>query len=296
MQEEFLSCTLCPRECKINRYNQLGFCKAPPKIKIARVHLHLYEEPCLTGKYGSGTIFFSHCNLNCIFCQNEQISHQGNGKEVTIEEFANICLDLQAKKATNINLVTPTFYVPLIKKGLILAKEKGLTIPIVYNTSGYEKVETLKLLEGLIDIYLPDFKYYDDFYAKKFSNVNNYSKYTKLAIEEMIRQTKKLKFTNGILKKGVIVRILVLPKLSFDAKKTINYLYQKYQDNIYISIMNQYTPMKKLKYENLNHKLDEKEYQSVLEYALSLGIKNAYIQEEGTQDKSFIPDFTNPNF
>lgn len=296
MKEEFISCNLCPRSCNINRYTTKGFCKAPAKIKIARVHRHMFEEPCLTGKYGSGTIFFSHCNLNCIFCQNEEISHQGIGKEVSIEEFANLCIRLQNEKATNINLVTPTFYVPLIKDGLKLAKEKGLNIPIVYNTSGYEKVETLKMLEGLIDIYLPDFKYYDDLYAKKFSNVKDYSKYAKLAINEMVRQTKKPKFKNNILKKGVIVRILVLPKLSFDAKKIIKYLHKTYKDDIYISIMNQYTPMKKTIYENLNHKLENKEYQNIIEYAIKLDIKNAYIQEEGTQEKSFIPDFKNPNF
>ena len=288
------NCNICPRNCKVNRNkNELGFCKAGNKIKIARYSLHYWEEPCISGKRGSGTIFFSGCNLKCIFCQNYDISFHNNGKEITIERFADICIELQNKKALNINLVTPTIYLPLIKEGLILAKKKGLKIPIVYNTSGYESVESLKELEGLIDIYLPDFKYYDNEIAKNFSSCNNYFEVTSKALEEMYRQVGKPKFKSNIMKKGVIVRHLLLPNHLDDSKKIIKYLYNNYKDNIYISIMNQYTPVRKIeKYKELNSTVKEKEYDELIDYALDLGVKNAFIQEGETCKESFIPDFT----
>ena len=290
------SCTLCPRNCKINRHVTTGYCMAKDKIKIARAALHYWGEPCISGKNGSGTIFFSNCNLKCIFCQNYEISTGNIGQEITIEKFSNICIDLQNKKALNINLVTPTHFVPLIIEGIKLARKKGLKIPIVYNTSGYENIETIKMLNGYIDIYLPDLKYYSDFYAIKYSNCKNYFKFASQAIEEMYNQVGKPIFEKGILKKGVIVRHLILPNLTKDSKRILKYLYEKYNDNIFISIMNQYTNIKKLEYDNLNRTITNKEYNDVINYACDLGIKNAYIQKGKTQKKSFIPDFKSQKF
>lgn len=286
-------CNICPRNCNVNRNkNEYGFCRAGNKLKIARYSLHYWEEPCISGDNGSGTIFFSGCNLRCIFCQNYEISTNNKGKEITIEEFSDICLKLQENKANNINLVTPTIYLPLIKEGLILAKKKGLKIPIVFNSSGYESVESLKELEGLIDIYLPDFKYYDDTLGEKFSNVKNYSSITKDAIKEMYRQVGKPKFKNDLMVKGVIVRHLLLNTHIDDSKKIIDYLYKTYKDNIYISIMNQYTPVRHIeKYDELNHTVSDKEYDELINYACDLGITKAFIQEGETFKESFIPDF-----
>ena len=292
-----MKCNLCPRNCNVDRSKTLGFCKAPNKLKIARADLYYYEEPCISGKDGSGTIFFSYCNLKCIFCQNYEISSDHIGKFITVDKFSDICLDLQNKGALNINLVTPTHYIDLIKEGLILAKKKGLTIPIVYNTSSYEKVDSLKLLEGLIDVYLPDFKYYNDDIAIKYSSAYNYVNIAKDAIEEMYRQVGPCKFDkNGIIKKGVIVRHLLLPNMEEDSKKIIKYLYDTYKDNIYMSIMNQYTPIKKLEYKELNEKVKKSIYDEVIDYAYDLGIRNAFIQVGKTQKKSFIPDFKSQEF
>jgi len=291
MKELLNECTLCPRECKVNRNkNEIGYCRASNKIKIGGYHLHMWEEPVLTGKNGSGTIFFSYCNLGCVYCQNYDISFNNVGEEITIERFKDICLELQSMGATNINLVTPTHYIPLIKEGLILAKENGLNIPIVYNTSAYEKVESLKLLEGLIDIYLPDFKYYDNTLGK-YSNVTNYFEVASAAIEEMYRQVGEPKYKNDTLEKGLIVRHLVLPHHSDDSKKIIKYLYEKYKDNIILSIMNQYTNIKKLKYKELNDKVTNNEYDSIINYAIELGIENCFIQEDESQSESFVPKF-----
>ena len=291
MKEELNSCTLCPRECKVNRNNkELGFCRASNKIKIGGYHLHMWEEPILSSDKGSGTIFFSYCNLGCIYCQNYQISHICNGEEISVERFNNICLELQNMGANNINLVTPTHYIPLIKEGLIQAKKQGLTIPIVYNTSGYEKVSSLKSLEGLIDIYLPDFKYYDNNLGK-YSNVSNYYDIATKAIEEMYRQVGKPKYNNELLIKGLIVRHLVLPGHIEDSKKIIKYLYTKYHDNIILSIMNQYTPIKELKYKELNRRVTVQEYNELIDYAYDLGVRNCFTQEEESQSDSFIPNF-----
>ena len=291
MKEELNSCTLCPRECKVNRNNkELGFCRASNKIKIGGYHLHMWEEPILSTDKGSGTIFFSYCNLGCIYCQNYQISHICKGEEISIECLSNICLELQEMGPNNINLVTPTHYIPLIKEGLILAKKQGLTIPIVYNTSGYEKVSSLKSLEGLIDIYLPDFKYYDNNLGK-YSNVSNYYDIATRAIEEMYRQVGKPKYNNELLIKGLIVRHLVLPGHIEDSKKIIKYLYTKYHDNIILSIMNQYTPIKELKYKELNRRVTVQEYNELIDYAYDLGVRNCFTQEEESQSDSFIPNF-----
>lgn len=284
------SCTLCPRNCKVNRYEQFGYCKAPGKLKLALASLHNWEEPCISGDFGSGTIFFSNCNMGCVYCQNYKIS-SGYGKMITVKRFAQICIELQNKKAHNINLVTPTPYVPLIIKGIREAKGLGLYIPIVYNTSSYENVETIKMLNKTVDIYLADLKYYEDKYAVKYSNTSNYFEYATKAIEEMYNQVGTPIIKNGLMKKGVIVRILLLPGLLEDAKKIIKYLYDKYRDDIFISIMNQYTPVRKLKFEELNNKVSEESYNELINYACDLGITNAFIQEGETQLESFIPNF-----
>ena len=291
MEKLFNECTICPRECKVNRNNnELGYCRASNQMKIGGYHLHMWEEPIITGTNGSGTIFFSYCNLVCVYCQNYDISINHIVEEITINRFAEICLELQNMNAENINLVTPTHYIPLIKEGLILAKKKGLTIPIVYNSSCYEKVESLKLLEGLIDIYLPDFKYYNNNLGK-YSKVNNYFEIASLALEEMYRQVGTPVYKNNILKKGVIVRHLVLPHHIEDSKKVLLYLYHKYQDNIIISIMNQYTVVRKLKYKELNDKVLSKDYNNLINYAYNIGIRNCFVQEEESQSESFIPIF-----
>ena len=293
----FKKCNLCPRNCNINRETEYGFCHANNKLKIARAALHFFEEPCISGTKGSGAIFFTYCNLKCIFCQNYEISANFIGKEITIDKFSDICLSLQKQGANNINLVTPTHYIPLIKEGLILAKSKGLKIPIIYNTGGYEKVSSLKLLEGLIDIYLPDLKYYSKDLSLKYSFCKDYFSYAKKAILEMYRQVGKPIFDkNGIIKKGVIVRHLVLPNNKEDSKKILSYLYNTYGNNIYISLMNQYTPIRRVKYNELNRTLTKQEYYELIDYACNLGIENCFVQEEGTQKKSFIPDFKNQVF
>lgn len=291
MEELLNKCMLCPRTCGVNRNNnELGYCRASNKIKIGGYHLHMWEEPIITGENGSGTIFFSYCNLGCVYCQNYDISFNNVGEEITIERFKDICLELQSMGAANINLVTPTHYIPLIREGLILAKNNGLTIPIVYNTSSYENIESLKLLEGLIDIYLPDFKYFDNSLGK-YSNVSNYFEVASGAIEEMYRQVGSPEYEDNILKSGMIVRHLVLPHHIEDSKNVIKYLYDKYGDNIILSIMNQYTPVKKLKYNELNSTVSEEEYNSLIDYACDLGIENCFVQESTSQSESFIPKF-----
>lgn len=291
MEKMFDVCTLCPRECKVNRNNgEVGFCKASNKIKIGGYHLHLWEEPILSCGNGSGTIFFSYCNLGCIYCQNYEISHNCVGEEISVKRFSDICLELENMGANNINLVTPTHYIPLIRDGLILARKMGLKIPIVYNSSGYESVSSLKLLDDLIDIYLPDFKYYDDNLGR-YSLVNNYFEVVKAAIKEMYRQVGKPVYDGELLKKGLIVRHLVLPSYTSDSKKIISYLYSEYGDNIIFSIMNQYTPVKKLKYDELNRVVSDDEYDDVIDYAYDIGVRNCFVQDGDSQSESFIPRF-----
>ena len=287
-------CDLCPRNCLVNRYEKVGYCRAKAKLKIALASIHMWEEPVISGRDGSGTIFFSHCNLGCIFCQNYKIRN-GYGKEITIKRFSEICLELQSRGANNINLVTPTHYVPLIRKGLIQAKNRGLIIPIVYNTSSYENEATIDSMKGLVDIYLADLKYYDDSYAKKYSNCNNYFEVATKAIGKMVEQVGSPIIHNGLMKRGVIVRVLLLPGLLEDAKKIIKYLYETYHDNIYISIMNQYTPVDKYVYEEFNNKVAESVYDELVNFAYDIGVRNAFIQEGETQNDSFIPNFNLEN-
>lgn len=287
-------CDLCPRNCLVNRYEKVGYCRAKAKLKIALASIHMWEEPVISGRDGSGTIFFSHCNLGCIFCQNYKIRN-GYGKEITIKRFSEICLELQSRGANNINLVTPTHYVPLIRKGLIQAKNRGLIIPIVYNTSSYENEATIESMKGLVDVYLADLKYSDDSYAKKYSNCNNYFEFATKAIGKMVEQVGSPIIHNGLMKRGVIVRVLLLPGLLEDAKKIIKYLYETYHDNIYISIMNQYTPVDKYVYEELNNKVAESVYDELVNFAYDIGVRNAFIQEGETQNDSFIPNFNLEN-
>lgn len=288
------SCKLCPRNCGANRSNgKRGFCGAGEKIRVARAALHYWEEPCISGEIGSGTVFFSYCTLKCVFCQNYNISQCSWGKEITIERLAEIFIELQDKGALNINLVTPTHYVSQIIEALKIARERGLNLPIIYNSSGYEKVETIRLLKGYIDVYLPDMKYYDTKYSSKYSKAKEYFSYAKDAINEMVNQVGEVKFDeNGIIQKGVIIRHLMLPGLLFDSKKIIDYIHKTYGNKVYISIMNQYTPLEHVKdYPELNRPLNQKHYESLIDYALNLGVKNGFIQEEGTDKESFIPLF-----
>ena len=292
MKNILSQCTLCPRKCHVNRYETIGFCKANSKVKVSLAKLFFYEEPPISGINGSGTIFFSNCNLRCCFCQNNEISSRGKGLEISIKRLSEIMLELQDKKAHNINLVTPTMYVPHIIKAVKLARKNGLVIPIIYNTSGYETVETIKLLEGTVDVYLTDFKYYSNELAIKYSKANDYFNYASEALKEMVKQTGPCVFdNNGIIKKGVIVRHLMLPTHKEDTKKILDYLYKTYHDDIYISIMNQYTPPKNIKYNELKNPLTKKDYEEIIDHCVDLGITNAFCQEDETVSESFIPSF-----
>ena len=294
MMKTLESCNLCPRNCGVNRLNgKLGFCGASENIKLARVSLHHYEEPCISGQNGSGTVFFSNCSLRCVFCQNHQISQEGLGTEVTIEKLAKIFLELQNNNAHNINLVTPTHYVPQIISAINLSRELGLTLPIIYNSSGYENLETIKMLRGYIDVYVPDLKYFQSKYAVKYSNAKDYFYYAKIAIEEMFSQVPITKFNDaGLITKGVIIRHLMLPGLLFDSKKIIDYIENTYSNKVFISIMNQYTPMfNASNYPEIDKALNSNHYDALIDYALSKGITNGFIQGSGTSSKEFIPDF-----
>jgi len=288
------NCNLCPRCCNVNRNNnELGFCTMGKDLLVARAALHFWEEPIISGTNGSGTVFFSGCNLKCVFCQNFNISTNNFGKKISINRLSEIFLELQDQGAHNINLVTPTHFVPQIIEALKIARQKGLNIPIVYNSSGYESVDTIKLLDGYIDIYLPDFKYFDDKYALKYSKCPNYFDFCSKAIDEMIKQVGTPKFNkDGILTKGVIVRHMLLPGLLDDSKKIIHHLVDKYNDDIFISIMNQYTPTNNLdKYSEIDKTVEQNDYDELINYAIELGIKNGFIQEGETQKTSFIPEF-----
>lgn len=287
-------CTLCPRQCHVNRSNeQRGFCGQTAGLKVARASLHLWEEPCISGNKGSGTVFFSGCSLRCVYCQNYKISSGEKGKIITNDRLTDIFLELEEKGAHNINLVTPDHYIPQIIEAIRNARQKGLSLPFVYNSSGYVKVETLKLLEGYMDIYLPDLKYINRAIAKKYSNCEDYFIYAAQAINEMVRQVKEPVIDGaGNMKKGVIVRHLALPGCLEDSKKIINYLYTTYGDSIFISIMNQYTPVTNLhNYQELNRKISPEEYGELVDYAIDLGVRNGFIQEGDTALESFIPDF-----
>lgn len=286
-------CTLCPRMCHADRESHFGFCGMGRNIKIARASLHMWEEPCISGTAGSGAVFFSGCTMRCVFCQNYHISTQKSGSEITVERLAEIFLELQAQGAWNINLVTPTHFVPQIIKALDLSRSKGLKLPIVYNTSGYETVDTLKMLEGYVDIYLPDFKYKDPTLSQKYSQAKEYFPVACKALEEMIRQIPEQVFDGDRMIRGVIVRHLLLPGCLLDSKKVVRYLYETWGDRIYLSLMNQYTPMPGIgeQYPELDCRVKRKSYEKLVDFALELGVKNAFIQEGQTAKESFIPAF-----
>ncbi len=285
-------CEICPHKCRIDRTkNQIGRCKSTDKVKIALYSIHDFEEPCISGKNGSGTVFFSNCNMNCIYCQNYEISQEGRGKEISIEELAEIFIEQQNRNVENINLVTPTSYVLQIIEAIKIAKSNGLKIPIVYNTNGYERVETLKLLKGYIDIYLPDLKYYEDKIGKKYSKIDNYFEIATKAIKEMYRQVGDPKLDErGIIKKGLMIRHLVLPNNIENSKKVLKWIKENIDENVYIDIMAQYFPTCKAK-ENLelNRKLTKEEYEEIEQYVYELDIKNGYMQELGEHEEEYVP-------
>ena len=294
MLENLKRCELCPHNCKVNRLNgEIGRCKCKDKVKIALASVHYYEEPCISGENGSGTIFFSGCNLDCKFCQNYEISQLGKGIEITIEELSDIFMKQQNKGVNNINLVTPTMYVYQIIEAIKIARKKGLDIPIIYNSNGYENIETIKKLNGYIDVYLPDLKYYDDEIAYKYSGINNYFENAKLAILEMQKQVGVPKLNgNGIIQKGLIIRHLVLPNNIENSEKILRWIKSNINEEVYISIMAQYFPSYKAKQMNdINRKLSEEEYAKIEDLVYELDIKNGYMQELGEHEEEYVPDF-----
>ena len=289
-------CELCPHMCKVNRVKgEIGRCKAGVNVKVALASIHNYEEPCISGTKGSGTVFFSNCNLGCIYCQNYKISSGRFGKEISIDDLANIFLKEQSFGVHNINLVSPTIYVPHIIEALKIAKEKGLNIPIVYNSSGYERRETIEMLNGNIDIYLPDFKYMEDELGEKYSHVKEYSKYAKESILEMINQVGHPIFNNDILQKGVVIRHLVLPNHIQNSMKVLDWIKENLDDKVIVSLMAQYFPIVNVKNTDLNRKLTQREYSKITEYLYKLDFKYGYTQELSKHEEEYVPDFNLEN-
>ncbi|MBP3604676.1 MAG: radical SAM protein [Lachnospiraceae bacterium] len=294
-------CNLCPRNCMAERdKGQKGYCLSDNKIIVARAALHMWEEPCISGETGSGTVFFSGCNLRCIYCQNYEIAAAVKGREVSVSELSEIFLALEKQGASNINLVTPDHYVPEIIEAVLSARKKGLTLPIVYNGSGYEKPEVIRRLKGIVDIFLTDFKYMEADLAERFSHAPDYPQVAKSALEAMVEIAGEPVFDkDGMMQKGVIVRHLLLPGHKKNAKDVIRYVYENYGDRVYISLMNQYTPFERLKEredcKELCRRVTKREYENVLDYMIGLGVKNAFIQEGDTAKESFIPDFEEGN-
>lgn len=287
-----MECMLCPRKCGVDRSIKLGFCGQSDKIKAARASLHMWEEPCISGEEGSGTVFFSGCSLKCVYCQNKSISIGTVGKEITTHRLAEIFIELQDKNANNINLVTGDHFIPQIIEAIKKAKANGFKIPIVFNTSSFINVDSIKVLDGYVDIFLADFKYWSLETAEKYSNAKNYSEVAKAAIEQMVKQVGMPVYDScGIMTKGVIVRHMILPGYISESKKIIEYIFKKYGNSVVLSIMNQYTPINMENFPEINRKVTEDEYNEVIDYALSMGVEEAFVQEEGTQSESFIPDF-----
>ncbi len=294
IRERMSACALCPRECHVDRNTgKKGFCGMDNRVYLARAALHMWEEPCISGTKGSGAVFFSGCGLRCCFCQNHDIAIGSRGLEVSVERLGEIFLELKEKGAANINLVTGAHYVSQIIQALELAGGQGMDLPVVYNSSGYEKMETLKMLEGYVDIYLPDMKYIEQELAWKFSHAPDYVETAKVAIAEMVRQTGHCHFDkDGYIRKGTIVRHLILPGHTKNSMEVLRYLHETYGEDIYISIMNQYTPVRELKeFKELNRKVTKREYEKVLDAAINMGIQNGFIQEGETASESFIPEF-----
>ncbi|HJA93482.1 MAG TPA: radical SAM protein [Candidatus Eisenbergiella merdipullorum] len=289
-------CALCPRDCRADRLSgKKGYCGETARIRAARAALHYWEEPCISGKEGSGAVFFCGCPLRCVFCQNSVIAAGQAGQDVSVEHLAEIFLRLQEEGANNINLVTPTHFVPQIAAALRLVKDGGLRIPVVYNTGSYEKAETLKMLDGLVDIYLPDLKYWSKELGKRYSNAPDYFETACAAIAEMVRQVPETAFEErkdgtALMKRGVIVRHLTLPGSSMDSRRVLRYLHETYGNRIYISIMNQYTPMRQFEdHPELNRRVSRKTYDRLVDFAIRIGIENGFIQEGGTAEESFVP-------
>ena len=294
MELELLEkCAICPHNCGINRLNnQIGRCKSKDTVKVALYSTHNFEEPCISGKKGSGTVFFSNCNMNCVFCQNYEISQKGKGKEISIEELADIFIKQQEKNVENINLVTPTSYVPQIIEAIKIARGNGLKLPIVYNTNGYEKVETLKMLDGFVDIYLPDFKYSDNELGKRLSKVDNYFEIATEALKEMYRQTRKAVFNDeGIMQRGMIIRHLVLPNHILNSRRVLKWINENMHD-VYVSVMAQYFPTYKAKeIDDISRKLTKEEYEQIENYLYRLDLENGYIQELGEHEEEYVPNW-----
>ena len=291
---KYENCLLCPRKCGINRSTgQTGVCGVSSEIKVARAALHYWEEPCISGKRGSGAVFFSGCSLHCVFCQNREISDGKEGKVISKERLSDIFMELADKGANNINLVTPGQYIPDIVWAVNDAKSRGMKLPIIYNTSGYENVTELKLLEGIVDVYLPDFKYMDSTLSAMYSRAKDYPSVAKQALSEMVRQQPDVVIDNatGLIQKGVIVRQLLLPGHVNDAKAVLKYLYDTYHDHVYISMMSQFTPIALKDYPEINRTVTKREYERLVNYALEIGITNAFIQEGDVAKDSFIPAF-----
>ena len=291
---KYEDCLLCPRKCGINRSTgQTGVCGVSSEIKVARAALHYWEEPCISGKRGSGAVFFSGCSLHCVFCQNKEISDGKEGKVISKERLSDIFMELADKGANNINLVTPGQYIPDIVWAVNDAKSRGMKLPIIYNTSGYENVTELKLLEGIVDVYLPDFKYMDSTLSARYSRAKDYPSVAKQALSEMVRQQPDVVIDDatGLIQKGVIVRQLLLPGHVNDAKAVLKYLYDTYHDHVYISMMSQFTPIALKDYPEINRTVTRREYERLVDYALEIGITNAFIQEGDVAKDSFIPAF-----
>jgi len=291
---KYENCLLCPRKCGINRRTgQTGVCGVSSEIKVARAALHYWEEPCISGKRGSGAVFFSGCSLHCVFCQNREISDGKAGKVISKERLSDIFIELADKGANNINLVTPGQYIPDIVWAVNDAKSRGMKLPIIYNTSGYENVTELKLLEGIVDVYLPDFKYMDSTLSARYSRAKDYPSVAKQALSEMVRQQPDVVIDDatGLIQKGVIVRQLLLPGHVNDAKAVLKYLYNTYHDHVYISMMSQFTPIALKDYPEINRTVTKREYERLVNYALEIGITNAFIQEGDVAKDSFIPAF-----
>lgn len=291
---KYENCLLCPRKCGINRRTgQTGVCGVSSEIKVARAALYYWEEPCISGKRGSGAVFFSGCSLHCVFCQNREISDGKAGKVISKERLSDIFIELADKGANNINLVTPGQYIPDIVWAVNDAKSRGMKLPIIYNTSGYENVTELKLLEGIVDVYLPDFKYMDSTLSARYSRAKDYPSVAKQALSEMVRQQPDVVIDDatGLIQKGVIVRQLLLPGHVNDAKAVLKYLYDTYHDHVYISMMSQFTPIALKDYPEINRTVTKREYERLVNYALEIGITNAFIQEGDVAKDSFIPAF-----
>ena len=293
MQEILRNCKICPRQCGVNRFEKAGVCGAGAEVLAAKAFLHQWEEPCISGEKGSGTIFFSGCNMKCVFCQNHEISQEHYGKEISIERLTEIMLELQQQGAVNINFITPTPYALHIIKAVSIARQNGLVLPIVYNTNGYESIETIEMLKGTVDIYLPDIKYCSDSYAIKYSNAKDYFSHATKAVLAMFEQVGYPVFKNdGIMQKGVLIRHLILPELLDDSKRILRWIKDNLGEHAYVSLMCQYTPMfSASKYDEINRKLDEWEYDLVIDCFFEIGLENGFVQEHSSATSDYIPDF-----